>query len=472
MCLMLAAEQTKSRSSVRIVEVVLSLNLAITVGIAVSARYAWLLSHAEKWDTPAQMPALIICELPLALCLAALASGERSKRCARSAGLASGISLSFLVVALPLACDVGLRIWEMQKGYLVDFENFLPVCVLTAIWVLAAGWRYRRNDRRVFSQYAGIGVGCLVVVALLLAAASVQGSGEAKEKARYQAPNLSPHYHVRAVAACLIRHRFLHPQEGFPSSLSSIGADWNCDAELSNPWALHGYWIHCSGVHHGNSGFEDFRLESIPADRTYVLGPVSASDKRGEVFELRGLDAMAAQRKAANKTGHFSVQTVDADTILFHLLNIRGHIKAYMAAHDPANAPASLDGIVEPWELNTGCDYEDSAQERMIGRPVSGSCNYKVSYFLPSTTSANTFAISLECVAYGARCLRSYFLDYDGNIHATPEPRAATYQDPGLLPCESATICDDPIWTASEQPGGLTFMRASLLYSMHSTNWW
>ena len=465
----LQVRATKSRVSARIVEVLLSLKLAIAVGMVVSARYAWLLSHAEKWDTPAQMPAFILCELPLALCLAALATGERSARYVRSAGLAFGSALSFCVVALPLGCDVGFRIWEMRKGYLVDFENFLPICVLTAVWILAGAWRHGRNKRRVFSAYAGVGVGCFVAVALLLTATSVQGSGEAKEKARYQSPNLSPYYHVRAVAACLIRHRFLHREEGFPSSLSSIGADWNCSPEFSDPWSLPAYLIHYSALEHSSSGFDDFRLESIPADRSYVLGPVSASDKRGEVFEFRGLDATAAQRKAAQ--GHFSVQTVDPDTILYHLLNMRGHIKAYMAAHDPANAPASLDGIVDEWELNTGCDSEQSAQDRVIGRPMSGSCSYRVSYF-PSATPANTFAISLECVAYGARCLRSYFLDYGDNIHATPEPRAATDQDPGLLPCESMQICNDPVWTTSQQPGGLTFMRASLLYSMHKTNWW
>lgn len=145
-----------------------------------------------------------------------------------------------------------------------------------------------------------------------------------------------------------------------------------------------------------------------------------------------------------------------------------------MASHDPANAPASLEGIADERELNPDCDSEGTDQDRVIGRPVPINCksSYKAIYFPPSATAANTFAISLECVAYGALCLRGYFLDYDGNIHATPGPRAATDQDPGLLPCETTAICNDPVWTASEQPGRWTFMRVSLLYSMHSTNWW
>lgn len=467
------ARATSGHGSGQIAEALLSLKFAIALGMVVAARYAWLLSHAEKWDTPAQMPALILCELPMVICLAALLVGDNSKRDARSAGLASGMALTFCVGVLPLGCETGLRIWDSRPVYLVEFEHFLPVCALTAVYTIAAAWRYRRNNRTVFSAYAGVGVGCFVGVAVLLSAASIPGSGEEKEKASFIPAVVAPYDHIRAVAACLIRHRFLHPQEGFPSDLSAITPDWNCSEESSDLWALHGNRIFYSAVDHSGSGFGDFRLESIPADRGKMYVEVSASDKRGEVFVFRGLTATAAQRKAANEGGHFSVQTVDfTSDALGHLLNIRGHIKAYMAAHDPANAPASLDGVVDEWELDTKCDSEDSAQDRVIGRPVSGSCSYRLTYLLPSVTPTNTFAISMECVAYGARCLRSYFLDYDGNIHATPEPRAATDQDPGLLPCETMQVCNDPVWTASEQASDWTFTKANLLNLIHSTVWW
>jgi len=99
-----------------------------------------------------------------------------------------------------------------------------------------------------------------------------------------------------------------------------------------------------------------------------------------------------------------------------------------------------------------------------------GPC-FRIDYFPPMATPPDTFAISITCVSYGVGCLRSYFVDYDGSVHATPEPRPATAQDPGLLPCESALVCNDPVWTPSEQPLSWTFFRANLLSAIHATNW-
>jgi hypothetical protein len=158
-----------------------------------------------------------------------------------------------------------------------------------------------------------------------------------------------------------------------------------------------------------------------------------------------------------------------------NLLGLQGIVRSYMAAHDPSNAPLAIDGIVDPKLLTGACNGEEgTSTDRVIGRPGTGNC-YAVTYFAPSATAADSFAISLQCISYGNGCLRSYFLDYDGMIHATPEPRAATDQDPGLLPCEAAlphsVDCRDPVWTPSAQPSPFTFMRAKLAYMIHSTNW-
>jgi hypothetical protein len=57
-------------------------------------------------------------------------------------------------------------------------------------------------------------------------------------------------------------------------------------------------------------------------------------------------------------------------------------------------------------------------------------------YLPPQAGNPGHFALSVQCHSYGQICLRSYFLDYDGVIHGTGEPRQATADDPAALDCE------------------------------------
>ncbi len=445
----------------RVVRTVFSLRLVIGLGIVVSARFAWLFSHAEKWDTPTAMPALILCELPMAFCLLALTAGQESKRTLRSAGIAFGTVACFCVIWLPVAFDANLTAWQDRGGYLAALDKFLWFCLAYAGWTLVVSWRCGKGQRQAFGIYVLIGVSCFVLVFFLINAAAVKGSGEAKEKMRFQQPTPHSDSHIRAVAACLIRHHFLHPDEGFPSSLADIQPDWNCDWKLRDPWALYKYWIYYSPVDHSPGGYQDFRVASIFTDNSAWL--VSAADNRGDVIELQGAGLSAAERKRRE----LPLRTVDADTILHTLLLVRDDVKGYMETHDPANAPLSLDGVIDPQKLSSFCDDAGNPKDRVIGR---GYLCFNIAYFPPTATPAQTFAISLQCVSYGDGCLRSYFLDFDGTIHATSEPRAATNQDPGLLPCEASQsrsiVCNDPVWI-SGQISQWTFMRAKFLSVLH-----
>lgn len=449
----------------RFVKSLFSLRLAIALGIVLSARFSWLFSHAAKWDTPAPIPALILCELPMLFCVVALMNGEQSKRTLRAAGTAFGIALSFCIIWLPLAFDAGLTAWEDRAGYLAQLDQFLWPCLAFALWMLVTAWRCGKGQRLAFARSALMGVGSFVLTLVLINAASVTGSGEAKEKLRFQQVTQFPDVHIRAVAACLIRHHLLHPDEGFPSSLADIQQDWNCAAALSDPWALHKYWIYYSAVDRSPRGFQDFRIASIfPDDRSSRLSVV---DKRGDVLNLVGAGLTGYERQRQ----HIPLQTVDADDILYRLLRVRDDITVYMSTHDPNNAPPSLDGLMDPRMLGNACEDTGNPQDRVIGR---GYLCFKINYFPPSGTPPSTFAISLECVSYGDGCLRSFYLDYDGTIHGTTEPRPATNQDPGLLPCETkltyAAACDDPVWSGSGRLSQWTFLRAKTLDFLRSAN--
>ena len=433
---------------------------ALVVAILVSVRFAWLLNHAEKWDTPSVVPLLFLCELPLAMALIALRSGTTRERAVRSAGIAFGAALTFAVIIPPLLFLTMMSIWEFAGTYrgLVAFEKFLPVCLISALWLLLCAFSQRNDNRRAFVKSAGVGVACVVIAVALMAAASVPGSGEVKSKAAHQSVAFSAEMHVRALAACLIRHQFLHPEQGFPSSLSGIGPDWNCDPKLADPWGFPGYWTLYSAVIDPSTGrAADFRVQATPLER----GGWAAADRRGEVLRFtpvgnRPVDASGRPYSIANDPGN----------ILPVVYDVRSSIREYMRAHDPTRAPSSLAGVFERQQSSPFCDNDDPKQ-RLVEAAAGRVCN-KIDYFPPTSEPADSFAVSAACTSYGQECIRSYFLDYDGTVHATSEPRAATAQDPILLPCETAQVCDDPVWTPDEQPSGWTVFKANFLYSIHS----
>jgi hypothetical protein len=81
------------------------------------------------------------------------------------------------------------------------------------------------------------------------------------------------------------------------------------------------------------------------------------------------------------------------------------------------------------------------------GRTRLEARDYETLYFPPKEGDPNRFALSAQCKRYGQICLRSYFVDYDGSLHATGEPRPATADDPAPLRCENASSeCEDIIW--------------------------
>ncbi len=81
--------------------------------------------------------------------------------------------------------------------------------------------------------------------------------------------------------------------------------------------------------------------------------------------------------------------------------------------------------------------------------------NYAFHYVRSRTSAGQQFALSAHCQSYGENCLRSYFLDRDGVLHATGEPREATAQDAPALDCEASdSPCRDVTWPSSTRISG------------------
>lgn len=150
-----------------------AVHLTIGMGMAVSARFAWLYSHAET-DTPPPALALFLFELPLLFCLLPFITSENSKRRARSAGMLFGTALGFCPLPLPLEFDAQLTA-RGGGGYPGELARFLPICFVTALCMLGISWWCGRDDRPEFIAGTKRGVLSFLLVSLLVLIASIWG---------------------------------------------------------------------------------------------------------------------------------------------------------------------------------------------------------------------------------------------------------------------------------------------------------
>jgi len=161
---------------------------SIGVAVVVAVRFAWLLNCAEDWDTP-NLPLLsFLCELPLALVIFAFIRGTSSERLARSCGIALGVSAVFAATIPPMFFVTIMRTGEFPGKYrgLEAFQSFLPICLISALWLGVCAFRLRQNNRLVSLRWTAVGVASAVLVLVLIRATSVPGSGEAKSNRAHQ----------------------------------------------------------------------------------------------------------------------------------------------------------------------------------------------------------------------------------------------------------------------------------------------
>jgi hypothetical protein len=231
------------------------------------------------------------------------------------------------------------------------------------------------------------------------------------------------------------------------------------------------YWVFYSRAN-GSDRSPDFRLQVIPGERNKHIGanPL-VTDARGEIIAFTGLWADGPQRRKSYGP-LFAVRTDDAG--IEHpggsVYTVRERIRDFMQKHD-AIPPASLAELLDDKTVaQLTCSSAPDPTQIRIGLTWEHPC-YAISYFAPSDERPRAFAFSLQRLNYGNGCIRSFFLDFDGDIHTTSEPRAATAHDPSLLPCDTAAPCQDTIWALSKQPPKWMFFWARLHYIAESTDW-
>jgi hypothetical protein len=352
---------------------------------------------------------------------------------AAGAGVAAALCVSSLMFSLAMAA--GFVFWGPEY-YAIPTAITVLTLIGCSVWVIVSAFRIgAKAGWIVFFLAGGATLFCMTWAFLSLKSAEDELDRQ-NEQRKVQAalevfePLENVQHRLTLLASCLILNESIHPQSAYPSSLDPPPANWPCEGKfVAN--AVKEYSLnYIPQVDPATGRVTDFHLIAVPVRKGVPGRYALMVDRRGIVFSNPMWGISNAYVKAAKSEVRFS-----------EIEELRANIEHYMKVNDLAAAPLTLHakaiGTTYGFQVPS---IEDNGTRLEIK-------NYVLYYLAPQARNLSRFALSVQCQSYGQDCLRSYFLDYDGVLHATGEPRQATSDDPPALECEASdSPCKDVIW--------------------------
>ena len=229
------------------------------------------------------------------------------------------------------------------------------------------------------------------------------------------------------VLACLQRYKL--EKSSYPDSLAATAGTQGCSSLDANPGEVGGYTLSYRPIHGQAPGkTESFQLEARSEGGWFQHAEPYIADSLGIIY----------------RRTQFGVRPMVGSEGAMMLSDVRRCVERPASAEQNPDA----DGIVR--DLQNRCPYRPGRWENQDGVVVfqmTGNTNtgYVVEMHLVLTGGQASPKItgSGRCANYAMNCVRSYLMDETGAVHGTPEPRAATIDDPVVPACESsAAPCD------------------------------
>ncbi len=310
------------------------------------------------------------------------------------------------------------------------------VYMAISLWIVWSAFRIGKIQWNAFGMALGATAFYLYFGSQSLSLTAYRGQRGAEQKKvaaemELYKPAILARETIIGLTACLLRNHMLHPEEEYPATLNPISADWACQTKFATD-AVPEFTLAYEPQKNASSGrVTDFQLTAMPGKKGIRGREPLLIDSRGVVF-------VDYPWEMENVTAKVMVMPSDLSNSQMNFLkfNLDRYIKEKTNGLPPATIHADIDGSAA---------YETPIVED--GRTRLEARDYETLYFPPRAGDPNRFALSAQCKRYGEICLRSYFVDYDGSLHATGEPRPATADDPPPLRCENASSeCEDIIW--------------------------
>jgi hypothetical protein len=364
--------------------------------------------------------------LPLAPYLLSLVllSTRRAESVTAGAGIAGGLFAWFLMLSPSMGMGLTLGFGLFQAPYFLQTAISLLVFLAISIWVvIAAVWTGKANWI-VFSVAAGATFVCVVSGFSSLRNAQYEfhrANEQQKQEDEFYRHRPRPagaRQYLMYLASCLFQSHFAHPESPYP-----LGIDpqtrWGCDTRFGANAVPDFKLSYTPQTDPASGKVVDFQLVALPKRKGVANHNPLMIDRRGIVFVQDPWAENVLPKIMATPGGGGSSQ----------IEVLKGNIERYMKEKNGGVAPAVLTA-----EIIGTFPYETPAVDQSGTYVETKSFSYV--YLAPKPGAPNQFGIIAQCQSYAENCLRSYFLDYDGVMHGTAEPRQPEREDPTALDCE------------------------------------
>jgi hypothetical protein len=362
-----------------------------------------------------------------------LLSASNEEWIAAGAGIAAAVSAGSLLFAAAAFLSMFFR-------FLPDpywWEEILAILVFVACcgWILFVALRIAAKVRSGVFLAAGVATLILMTWGQHSLQKTEYRLDRENEQRKAQAaldvfkPVVEAEHVLASLAGCLILNGSIHRESGYPQSLNPPPADWSCDRRFTEEAVKEYRLTYTPQAERARGSVTDFHLIAVPITKGVRGRYALMVDSRGVVFSDPMWGISTPHIRAARSEARES-----------EIEQLASNIGRYMQEKGVTRAPIKLDGEI------VGTTYGEVPKVGDDGTQLEIR-NYVLRYFGPRGGDPLRFALSGQCQSYGQECLRSYFLDYDGVLHATGEPRAATAVDPAALACEASdSECVDVEW--------------------------
>ena len=261
-----------------------------------------------------------------------------------------------------------------------------------------------------------------------------QHAEQQKEQAdmKLYTPQMLARQRIVSLSACFLQDHMVHPNSEFPASLEQLPADSGCERAPTADTIPEYTFTYTPQTDAATGHVNDFQLIAIPKAKGVLNRNPMLIDGRGIVF-------VDYPWEMENVTPRIMV--LPSDRQYSQIDALKGNIESYIRNKGNGIAPATLNAEIMGalgHEMPTIAEGGKRLETR----------DFVARYFGPKSGDAKSFAISVQCQSYAQNCVRSFFSDYDGTIHATGEPRQASADDPIPPQCENGfSECMDVAWT-------------------------
>jgi len=369
-----------------------------------------------------------------------LLSRREQQSIATGAGVACAFFGAFVLVSpyafMAMFLFVGMSAWNgpPDRGLMAAGVTLLVYMVIS-LWIVWSAFKIGKIQWNAFGVAVGVTAFYVYFGFQSLNLTAYRGQRAAEQK-KVQAdmelykPAILARETIIGLTACLLRNHMLHPEAEYPAMLNPRPADWTCETKFATD-AVPEFTLAYEPQKDASSGrVTDFQLTAMPGKKGIRGREPLLIDSRGVVF----VDYPWEMENVTAK-----VMVMPSDLSNSQIDSLKYSLDRYIKDKGNGLAPTTLNAEI------AGAGYETPISEG--GRMRLEARDYETLYWPPKAGDPSRFAISAQCKRYGEICLRSYFTDYDGSLHATGEPRPATADDPAPLRCErGASECEDMIW--------------------------